>query len=196
MMIQDLKVGTRRNLGVFQLFWSKFPSSSQQQLTFGRGIVLLFWQSPDTRLLRLAVPSPPGPPGFLLPNRTIQCYWGSETGGLETGMEKASWVQILNRDRDGDDAKLLPHRKKTHLCGFVHSSERRWVLKALCCHAYIAELGTHLFVCCAPNVSCTLLQHEPINAQHIKHEAFPLWLMSPLMKQQQTRWGWRGGKGV
>lgn len=87
--------------------------------------------------------SPPGPPGFLLPNRTIPCYWGSETGRLETGMEKAAWVQILNSNRDGDDAKLLPHGTRTHLCNFVHSSERRRMLTARvvpsCTHCRVTD---------------------------------------------------------
>lgn len=31
-------------------------------------------------LFHLVFPSLPGPPGFLLPDRTTLCYWGSETG--------------------------------------------------------------------------------------------------------------------
>lgn len=111
-----------------------------------------------TQLLHPAIPCPPGPPGFLLPNRTIQCYWGSETGRLETGMEKPSWVQILNRNRDGDDAKLLPHGKRTHLCGFVHSSERSWTLKALavpsCMHCRVTDA-----LICVLRAKCEL--HSP-----------------------------------
>lgn len=52
--------------------------------------------------------SPPRPPVFLLPNRTIGCYWGSESGPLE----KVSRFQILSRNREGDDAERSSETKR------------------------------------------------------------------------------------
>lgn len=69
-----------------------------------------------TSLLRLLFPSLPGPPGFLLPNRTTLHYWDSESGMPETGLENTDWIQNLSRNRDEDDCvKTLLHSRKRYL---------------------------------------------------------------------------------
>lgn len=137
-----------------------------------------------TRLLYPAVPCPPGPPGFLFPNHTTQCYWGSETGRLKTGMEKTSLVQILNRNRDGDDAKAVATRQEnTSLWLRAQLTQkmdvkgaRRAVMRALQSYGrtYLCELHP-------PRTRAS-----KSSAYHTRGVS-SLWLMSSLMKQQQRR---------
>lgn len=88
-------------------------------------------------LFHLVFPSPPGPPGFLLPDRTALHCWGLETGRLETGLEKADWIQRLSRNRDENGCiNLLLHCRKTYLNYTVREREGVCVCVFLCFHSY------------------------------------------------------------